>query len=638
MNATATALRLLLGGLLAWWLSIAARAPELPILAIATAAIIAVLTLWRPAAGLIAAVAVLPAAGLLAPAPARTAELLASAFGAAWLLAVWRPLSDRPWPRSLTIPALVYATALVGSWAGLLICSAAGISPASLASFLFHSIPPDHLVFSSPEPETWVLLQSVTAIGMLIAAIGIVRDTPRLLHYLAWASVLSAAVLAAATLVDIGRQWASADYAIPFLTRYMVGERYALHLADTNAAGSWYAMAAVIAIALASCSRAHRTTAVAALVLIGVAIWLTGSRSAYLGVTVGLLILAMTQRRWPLTQRQIGGVIAVLVMVLLAGTVASDWRTGERGSSAMSARLRGEFLATSGRMLASSPIFGVGVGKYFDRSSEFMSDDLRALYGNENAHNYFAQQFAELGLVGGALFAWLLVALVRNGRTSLTETGSGGAHLGLYAGVIGYLSTCATGHPLLVPEAALPFWVISGAAAGCSDTFEGTGWVRNASAITAAAVIAAGISWSIAIYARNPEQPPPEYGFHQPVTDEGATFRWIVRHAVTYIPNQGGFLRLQVRAPQETRPDRPLIIETSLAGRVVDRHEVPPDRWITYMIPVRRSASGPFQRVDLHVNQMWQQEVRLGQRVARRPFAALVADLRWVSVSDASRR
>ena len=54
-------------------------------------------------------------------------------------------------------------------------------------------------------------------------------------------------------------------------------------------------------------------------------------------------------------------------------------------------------------------IFGVGVGHYFDRSSEFMPEELRRIYGNENAHNYFAQQFAEVGVVGGLLFIWLIV-------------------------------------------------------------------------------------------------------------------------------------------------------------------------------------------------------------------------------------
>ncbi len=77
--------------------------------------------------------------------------------------------------------------------------------------------------------------------------------------------------------------------------------------------------------------------------------------------------------------------------------------------------LRSQFLLTSARMFASAPVFGVGVGRYFDRSAEFMTPELRELYGNENAHNYFAQQFAELGLVGGLLFVWLIAAVLSQG-------------------------------------------------------------------------------------------------------------------------------------------------------------------------------------------------------------------------------
>jgi O-antigen ligase len=634
----ALVLRALLGGVLAWWITVAAHAPEIPIAATAAALVIAGLTVWRPSLGLLATVALTPAGSLFAAAPARGAELFAASFSAAWLLSLWRPLSRRPWPRGLVIPAALYAVALAGSWVSLFVASAAGVSVTALVPFLVHSIPADHLVFSSPEPETWILLQTTTGIGLLLAAVGLTRDDASLVRPLAWTCVAAAGALGVATVVEVGSQWSAAGYAMAFLARYVSGERFALHLTDLNAAGSWYALAAVAAAGSAISATALRGAAITALGVIGIAIWFTGSRSAYLAVTVGALVLASGQQRWPLTKRQVVPVVGLLAVVLLAGTIASDWRAGETGSTAMSARLRSQFLVTTGRMFASAPVFGVGVGRYFDRSAEFMSDELRTLYGNENAHNYFAQQFAELGLVGGILFLWLVGTLVVRGWKAV-RGGSIPEHLGLYAGVIAYLTTCVTGHPLLVPEAALPFWIAAGSVAANLESSREGGLTPIRTAVAAAAVvaIAAGVISGTIAYARTPSEPPREYGFHQPVTDEGATFRWMVRHAVTYVPNENGFLHLRVRAPQETRNDRPLVLETSLAGRVADRREVPSDRWFTYHIPVRQTASGPFQRVDLRVNQWWQQEVRLGQRRAMRPIAAMVADARWIPLSEAGR-
>ena len=95
-------------------------------------------------------------------------------------------------------------------------------------------------------------------------------------------------------------------------------------------------------------------------------------------------------------------------MLIAGGARLGRAAATSAGTRRRAVRLRSQFSETSARMFASAPIFGVGVGRYFERSSEFMPDELRALYGAENAHNYFAQAFAELGIAGGALFLWLI--------------------------------------------------------------------------------------------------------------------------------------------------------------------------------------------------------------------------------------
>jgi O-antigen ligase len=610
---------------------LAAAAPELPAACKLAAAAIAAITAWRPGPGLLLVAGLAPAGALFAPAPARAAELFAWAFLTAWLLCAWRPLARSGWPRGIAFPVCLYGAAVIASWLTMAVSGAGGVSPAALPQFLFQSIPRDHLIFSSPEPETWTFLQIATGMAILLAAAGTVRDDPRLLRPLAWAIAASTAILAVATLADVARQWAQAGFGGWFLLRYVRGEQFSLHLQDMNAAGSLYVLAALTATALAFFDRERRARWIVLLSLMIPALWLTGSRSSFVALLGGLLALAAAQRLWQPTRTQLTAGASLLVAMLLAAALLSDWRTDVRGSAGQAASLRWQFTQTTTRMITSAPIFGVGVGRYFNRSPEFMSEELRALYGNENAHNYFAQQFAELGMVGGVLFIWLVATGVARAWARLRQSENDGAAMGLAAGAVSYLLTCLTGHPLLVPEAALPFWIVFGAVT-CLGARDGTASrLHRVIAVLAVAVLMAGAALGAAPY-RQPLGAPKDQGFHGLETGpDGARFRWMTRHGVTYVPDGPGFLRLRVHAPAR-RHERPLVLETSIAGRVLDRREIPQGLWSTYDIAVRQPGPAPFRRVDLRANQVWMEEVKLGRRAAQRPISVMVAETSWIPI------
>jgi O-antigen ligase len=503
----------------------------------------------------------------------------------------------------------------------------------ALPFHLLHTIPADHLIYSSPEPESWTLLQSLTGLGVFLAAIGAARSETAGYAFrraLAWAIVVSAATLGAATLLDVMRQWSQAGFGGWFLLRYANGgDRFTLHLADVNAAGSHYVLAAITCAALVALEPQRRLRAGLFLALILPALWLTGSRSSYLGFAAGLGILWAIHRQWrPSGQTRKVAAVAAFVLILGAALMA-DWQAQEQGSAGRAINLRAQFSQTTARMFAASPVFGVGIGHYFNRSAEFMSDELRSLYGNENAHNYFAQQFAELGLGGGLLFLWLVVIAVTRGWRGARQEGAGAPWIGLFAGSTAYVLTCLTGHPLLVPETALPFWVALGSVAIANKPVSATQMSRIG---VAAAVLwlAAGIGTAGAVYARTPiDVAPAESGFHGVEMDaNGTPFRWLTRHAVTYIPADAGFLRLRLRAPDRVSR-RPLIVETSIAGRVVDRREISGNQWVTYDIPAPARGQG-FRRVDVRVNQEWLQDVQLGRRKAQRPITVMAAEIALV--------
>jgi O-antigen ligase len=622
------AIRIALGGWLAWSVGLAVVAPELSRLGALTALGIAAATFWRPAWGLVATVALVPAGALYAPAPARVAEWFAWAFLASWLLRLWRPLRSNAWPPAISIPAVLFGAAMVVSWTSLTVAGAVGVPWTAMPEFFFQSLSRDYLIFSGPEAETWTLLQSLTGLGLFVAAVGVTQGEPRHTRSLALALMGSLTALAIATPLEVVRQWAATGYADWFLTRFTErGERFSIHMADVNAAGSLYILACTIAVAHVMGRAKPRAVWIALSGLLVPALWLAGSRSAYLGIAGGLAMLATVRHRWTRRQAFLLAGAALLLVVALSAAATLDRGADTQGGVRQSANLRSQFLRTSARMFASSPLSGVGIGRYFERSAEFMTPALRELYGNENAHNYFAQQFSELGLTGGLPFLWLIWATLCAGWRWVRDSPTDTAALALLAGTSGYLLTCATGHPLLVPEAALPFWVVFGAVAGAARHAPATLAPRILALVTCLA-LAAGV-WRATGTRGRVTEPPADSGFHGLEMDEDDTpFRWMTRHSVTYIPDGPGFLRLRLHAPNRPMP-RPLILETSIAGRVADRRDVIPGDWITVDIPARQTGT-PFRRVDFRANQVWTEEVRLGQRAARRPITVMAGAITWM--------
>jgi len=57
------------------------------------------------------------------------------------------------------------------------------------------------------------------------------------------------------------------------------------------------------------------------------------------------------------------------------------------------------------RMWYSLPIFGVGLGDFYQLSSIFNFDNIPDLISGENAHNYFLQTLSEIGLTGVLVFS-----------------------------------------------------------------------------------------------------------------------------------------------------------------------------------------------------------------------------------------
>ena len=630
------AARLLAGGTLAWCVGAALLRPDTPALARIAGILVAGLTLMSPAAGLTAAVALAPAGLLLAEAPASVAELTAWAFTAAWLLSIWRPMSTHALGDRALMPALLYGACVLASWLGYTVGLAGGVDPPFIPLLLLRTLPGDHILYSSPEPETWTLLQTAAGIALYAAALVLSAAKPALRRWIVVAVVASMALLALLTAADVLRQWATAGYDKQALLRYVEGSRFSLHVADLNAAGSQYVLGGLMAVAMAAADSKRRWIWIAAALAMLPALWLSGSRSAALGaLIVGGSLIPIVRHRVPVRIAPAAIVLLLVLIAAAAGVVAASGQ-GEQGTASNALRLRSQFLLTSARMFASSPVFGVGAGHYHERSNEFMPPALREVYRHENAHNYFAQQFAELGLVGGALFCWLVASVLIRGWRALRLGGAEPATLGLFTGCAGYLVTCVTGHPLLVPEAALPFWGAFGALAGVM-TQEGSAETRppqgrSAQAVVAfivAAVLVTGVALQVRRY-RWTSTAPGERGFYGPETSErGTSFNWMTRHGVFYVGPQPGTLTIPVQAPAFLRRKEPFALQVEVGGKRAGTWQPPPGVWTNIQIPIRDRTSSPFRQVDLRVNQSWTPMKDRGASTDDGPRSLMVGEIRW---------
>jgi len=379
--------------------------------------------------------------------------------------------------------------------------------------------------------------------------------------------------------------------------RLLAHVRLNVHFADLNAAGSYFAMLLIIACGLA----AMRRGLLFAPMVIAVALWMTGSRIALAsalagGVIAGLLALRGRGRR---------AVLPLLLALALAGGAGTAlWKVypRERNTIVSSAYAVRVLLATAGlRMARDEPVFGVGVGRFYALSNEYVGRELwRLRLTHENAHNNFIQVLAELGIPGLMLFVLVLFLVFREGwRQSLPLTP---AVIGLTAGVATYLVTCLGGHPLLVPSAAYAFWICAGLLAMPAATpVTAVHPVVRYGAVVLLVGLAAALPWRASVIARSSAMEHVMVGLTKWHFDEqGTRYRFAGGRSTFFLPTSAGSVRIPLR---NAFADRVTVeVRIFLDGREADRLLLAPDdQWRVKRLVMKKGERGTYSRVDLEV-------------------------------------
>jgi O-antigen ligase len=244
--------------------------------------------------------------------------------------------------------------------------------------------------------------------------------------------------------------------------------------ADVNAAGSYFALASIVACGIAlDCwyrrSRSPFALAILALVLTTSALWLAGSRVAIGAIPIAVLLLVVLrlQETGRLTLRRLSVLLVCAAVAIVVAWAATESRRPRKDASDAYI-IRKEFVRTTWNMLRDHPVFGVGVGRYFDASQHYSSERLKRYYSRQNAHNNFLQIAGELGPLALAAFIVVLGETLRRLIVYQRASSDYWLALGLLGGIFAFLLTCFGGHPLLIPEVSASFFLTLGVAASLS--------------------------------------------------------------------------------------------------------------------------------------------------------------------------
>lgn len=421
------------------------------------AALVLTLTLVRPAIGLMIVAFLAPLGDIVVPVfggpPLRHAETLTLAFLSGWLL--FRTSSKES--HAVLPSSLANAMWMFG---GVLISSVAATAfelyrenPAALQSTVT-TLTQSYLLNADDPIGLHAAARLIEGLGLMAAAVDVgrrnVRNRIPLLACLVASGILASAA-SGLFAFGIGPVATLARHAATGLNRYSAVT------GDVNAAASSYLLLVGVCLGIATVARRTRAAWLLAATILTGGLALTSSGATV--IACAAVVCAAGVRWISLSASRQWKIVTVLVLLLaVAGAIAFARST----RSVKSLEMRVGFTQASIRLIEARPVFGVGAGRYYALSKLTLPPWLSQIYGRENAHNFYLQTTAELGVVGILAFLVVLGTVLAAPIKRSWLGQAGGVTVGCTCAACAYLVTALSGHPFLVLETAVPFWIVLG--------------------------------------------------------------------------------------------------------------------------------------------------------------------------------
>ena len=541
-------------------------------------------------------------------------SMLPRAIGSAWA-----------YPGRFTVPLVLWALVLALSWP-IVVLREVDFVPALLSSA---GMPASRLPQSPAIIAVWI--SSVTSIALtgllLLDWLFLVYSADRLRSFesrVIW-PLFAGAIPAAAVAV----YQALAD--ITFLNHTLFGSlgRAVGTMRDANAFGSAMALWVPVAAAMVVSTTGRRLMTVAwsaIFVILGIAVWASGSRTALLAAVIGLSVVIVHARRLFTARQVLAGVLGATIgcAAIVWLVPSTTWTRARAMVPSLSSELlqsvayqlwsREMYGTAAVQMVAAHPLVGVGVGGFNYQYADVLYRMNRTERPPDNAQNWYRQQLAELGLIGSlgwiawlAMFTWMLARCPDLDGRRVMAGAAKGAILGLAAASLLGMPTQDTAASITFVILACWCVKLKGSSAFAAPERAG----RPARLEWAAILIVLGCFLGGTVYAARTELRPPvralrigfpySYGFVPDKTDP--TIRWTGARAVEVFPADKRWLKLEIGAVAPDAATKPVQVKVwinrTLILRVSRRSNFPITRWI------RMPSYGTPLMIQIEVDRTW---------------------------------